>query len=112
MFYDTSTRRVSSSRRAEDSHRGLIGGHEVAYDDAHGAVRNRLAAGVVVAGVNLKDVARGELIPTAIEEKDGGHAEQMARVIELGGQRGHGFLACGVFQNQLLGVVVHMAADA
>jgi hypothetical protein len=53
-------------------------------------------------GVDFEDVTGGELVTAAVEEKERGHAEEMALGIDLGGQRGDGFLAGGVSRTSCL----------
>src|SRR6266478_707963 len=97
---------------AEGGHGGIVGGEEVADYDTHGAGGKPLAGGVVVGGGDAELVAGGEFVAAAIEERSYRHAEQLTLFVEFGVEGGNGFLAGGVFENDLLGVIVHMAADA
>src|SRR5713226_4537946 len=97
---------------AEGGHGGIVGGEKVADDDAHGAGGEGLAGGVVVGGGDAELVAGGEFVAAAVEESDNRHAEELAFFVELGVEGGDGFLAGGVFEDDLPGVIVHVAADA
>ena len=97
---------------AQRGHGRVVEGDEITNDDAHGAVVQEFAGGVVVGGGDFEDIACGEFVAATIEEKDGRNAEEFAVVVHFGVERGDGFFARDVFERELFGEVVHVTANA
>src|SRR5580692_1312188 len=103
---------VDCGLAAKRGHGGIIRGDEIADDNAHGAVTQEFAGGIVVSGRDFEDVAGGKLVAATIEEQHGWHAEEFALVVDFGVERGDCFFARGILKGELFRVVVHVAANS
>lgn len=111
VFHVVHRMRGRFGRVAEWGESGVIRGDEIADNDSHGALAEKFARGIVVGGGDFEFIARGEFFSSSGEESFDGHAQEMALVVGLRGERSESLFLRGVFQNDLPSVIVHVAAD-
>ena len=78
---------------AEGGHFGIVAGSKVADRDAHGAITQQFVGRIVIRGGCLQDVTRREFVTALLDKQFYGHGLEKTFFINLGIQRGDGFLS-------------------